>query len=118
MATYTLNIAQKDGVWKVLDQTGEPAPPPEVSAGDTIIWTCDDADVDFQFPEDDLFNRQSSFTSQLSSGGQMSETVAVSAVQRKDRTIVYAAYCTPTGSGQADYAEGTTPPKMIIKGSG
>lgn len=117
MATYTLSISLKDGVWKVLDQQGEPAPPPEVMAGDTITWTCDDADVDFQFPEDDLFTGQSGYTSQLSAGGQMSKTVASSPGLKTDQTIVYAAYCTPSDPAQSGYAEGGSPPRMIIKPS-
>ncbi|NBC16514.1 MAG: hypothetical protein GVY18_04260 [Bacteroidetes bacterium] len=114
MATYNLDITLDNGVWKVQDASGS-SDPPEVQAGDVINWDCNDADVEFQFPEDDLFVNQSGYTSSLSAGGQLSKTVASQSGQAGDKTVVYAAYCTPDGKGSAGYAEGSTPPKMIIK---
>lgn len=114
MATYDLNITLKDGVWNVQDASGS-SEPPEVQAGDVISWACQDANVAFQFPEEDLFTNQSSYTPSFSAGGQMSMTVASSSGQATDKTVVYAAYCTPGSKGTAGYAEGSTPPKIIIK---
>ena len=115
MASYTLDIGLDNGTWKMLNPKGGPAQTPQVKAGDTITWQCNDADVDFQFPDDDLFVNQSGYTPQFPSGGQLSVTVAASATGAEQRTVVYAAYCTPSDPrNPVGYAEGSSPPKMIV----
>lgn len=102
--THKLTIKQVNNKWKVV-VSGTTITEVKAKRGDKIEWTAEGTDAYLQFLDTELVG---SFTKKVPKGGKL--TLPVSSAAKRGVNY-YAVFCTATN----DYAEGGSPPKIIIE---
>ncbi len=111
MADHPLYLRYLNNTWQVTDKQGNLASPPQLAPGDTITWRGVDGTGAFQFPSDDLFAELNDYTASVDQGESLRLTRASST--GIGIPLVYAVYCTASGT-PGGYAEGGSPPRIIL----
>lgn len=114
MATFNLAFTYQNNQWEIT-QNGALAPPPTVSPGDVIVYSSPDADVYLQFPQNNLFDELSDYTTTVSKGRPIELTAKANSVSAETQ-LTYSAFCTNAPDPEG-YAVGGSPPIIVIKPS-